>query len=141
MASGPAVLRIRTREMQIMLDHVRSLQAEEVCGLLGGDGQEVRMAIPVENIAHSPTRFRMEPRGQLHAMQAIEDAGLELVGIFHSHPVGPSGLSSQDLREAAFLEAAYLIWSPGEHGWICHAFRLDESGPRSIAIIDPVEEA
>lgn len=137
MGRAPTPLLIRHHEMQIMSDHVRQLEREEVCGLLGGDGNIVELVIPVENILHSPTRFRMEPRAQLRAMQAIDDAGLSLIGIYHSHPHGPPGLSSQDLREAAYPEAAYLIWSPAEDSWICRGFRLEQDGPRAIPLLDP----
>jgi len=137
MEQAPTPLLLRQREMRLMSDQVRGLDSEEVCGLLGGNGNVVEVVIPVENILHSPFRFRMEPRAQLRAMQAIEDAGLSLIGIYHSHPGGPPGPSSQDLRDAAYLDAAYLIWSPTRGGWMCRAFRLEQAGPRPIRLLDP----
>jgi proteasome lid subunit RPN8/RPN11 len=77
----------------------------------------------------------MERRAQVRALFAIEDAGLSLVGIFHSHPAGPPHLSSQDLREAYYPEAAYLVWAQGDNGWVCKAFRLEGGGAREIPIL------
>jgi proteasome lid subunit RPN8/RPN11 len=118
-----------------MLDHIRGRSGEEVCGLLAGLGNEVEQVIPIENMLHSPYRFRMEPRAQVRAILDIEDSGLSLVGIYHSHPAGPSGMSDQDVREAAYPEAAYLVWSTEEVGWRCRAFRLEGEGATEISIV------
>jgi proteasome lid subunit RPN8/RPN11 len=134
MERAPTRLHIHEHDLRIMREHVRSGHAEEVCGLLGGIGNEVVRVIPVENVLHSPYRYRMEPGAQVRAIQTIEDAGLSLVGIYHSHPGGPSGLSSQDLREAAYPEAAYLVWSFTGAEWECRAFRLEADAPREIPI-------
>lgn len=57
-------------------------------------------------------------------MLRIEGLGLDLVGIYHSHPSGPPGPSPTDFADAAYPEAAYLIWFPGGGGWACRAFDL-----------------
>ena len=51
----------------------------------------------------------MEPAEQVRAFAEMENKGLELVGIFHSHPAGPGtaeaarvGLSPTDIAEAAY---------------------------------------
>lgn len=111
--------------------------------MLGGREDEVEVVIPVENVESSTTRFRMEPQAQVTALLELERAGLELVGIFHSHPTGPAGPSSTDFAELAYPEAAYLIWSPAQGGWRCRAFRLGKEGavPLSIVVVDPGTEA
>jgi proteasome lid subunit RPN8/RPN11 len=126
---------IRPPEYRIMWQHVNSGRGEEVCGLLGGVGEEVTRVIPVENVLHSPFRYRMEPRAQVQAMRAIEDERLSLVGIYHSHPEGPRGLSIQDREEAAYSEAAYLVWSPAGDDWECRAYRLEGEAVREIPVI------
>lgn len=118
-----------------MLDHLKSCLPEEACGLLGGlpagpePGQPARClaVLPIPNADRSPVRFRMDPAEQLRAFYWLEEHGLELVGIFHSHPTGPSHPSATDLAEFAYPGVLYLIWSPGAHGpdWQLHAFRID----------------
>jgi proteasome lid subunit RPN8/RPN11 len=92
------------------------------------------MVIPVLNGLRSRTRFHMDPQGQLSAMQRIEDEGEEIVGIYHSHPAGPRGLSESDLAEAAYPEAAYLIWAPAYGVWDCRAFRIGPAGAAPLKI-------
>jgi proteasome lid subunit RPN8/RPN11 len=108
-----------------MRDHVMAFSPEEACGLLGGRHGAVRMVLPVLNALRSPTRFRMDPEGQLAAMSRIEDEGEEIIGIYHSHPSGPPHPSATDLFEDSYPEAVQLIWYPSPEGWRCGAFRLE----------------
>lgn len=109
-----------------MLEHVQRCLPEEACGVLGGHASEVEVVIPVENVEHSPVRYRMDPQEQVRALLSLEDRGMDLVGIFHSHPLGPAGFSPTDFDEASYPEAAYLVWSQSRGTWICRAFRIDE---------------
>lgn len=115
-----------------MRAHVLACLPEEACGLLGGriDGAQatVKVVIPVENVLHSPVRFRMDPRKQLQVFNRLDDLGLELVGIFHSHPTGPNAPSATDLAEFYYPGVAFLIWSPGDEGWQLRAFRIAGEG-------------
>lgn len=120
-----------------MRAHVFACLPEEACGLLGGkmDGETatVKVVIPVENVLHSPVRFRMDPREQLLAFNHLDDLGLELVGIFHSHPNGPDAPSATDLAEFYYPGVAFLIWSPGGEGWQLRAFRITGEGAAKTA--------
>jgi len=119
---------------QTILTHVEACLPEEACGFLAGEGSRVRLALPVENSAHSPVRFRMDPEGQLQGMTRIEDETLSMVGIYHSHPQGPSALSSTDLAEAAYPESALLVVSPTEGKWQARAFLVEDGSPRELRI-------
>lgn len=119
---------------QAMLDHVQQCLPNEACGLLAGEGESVVEVLPVENVDQSRVTFRMDPEQQVKAMFRIEDSGLSVVGIFHSHPEGPSWPSDRDLAEAAYPEAAYLIWEPVAGDWVCRAFVLVGGGVHEISI-------
>jgi proteasome lid subunit RPN8/RPN11 len=118
----------------VMLEHVQRCLPEEGCGLLGGRGLRARLALPIENALHSRSRFRMAAQAQLDGMLKLETLGLELTAIWHSHPGGPPGPSATDLADAAYPEAAYLIWSP-KPDWSCHGFDLSRSTPQPIAVL------
>ncbi len=113
-----------------MRRHVSRCLPQEACGLLAGrispsDNQaRILMTIGVPNLLRSPVRFRMSPRAQLRAFHRIEAAGLELVGIYHSHPNGPSVPSPTDLAEAAY-PVITLLWSRQDGKWQLHGFRLE----------------
>ncbi len=108
-----------------MKQAVQAAFPEEACGLIFGRGQRVERAAAIENELHSAVRFRLEPRGQLAAMQSAEEDGLDLLAIYHSHPRGPAHPSPTDMREAAYSQAAYLIWWMDDLGdWQCSLYRL-----------------
>jgi proteasome lid subunit RPN8/RPN11 len=121
--------------MERMLAHVRSSQPQEACGLLSGIADKVHQVIPIANAEESAFRFKMDPRAQVEAMIKMEETGQQLVGIYHSHPKGPAGPSELDRSEAAYPEAAYLIFSPWRGEWRCQAFAMHPDAPTEIPII------
>lgn len=100
--------------LQRLYEHVRS-QEYEVCGFLAGsDAWLASRLYPVENIARRPyTEFYMEPHQQYQAHVDIEERGLEVTGIYHSHPAGAqSGLSSSDVKGAwGYSHVAHVVVS------------------------------
>ncbi|MBV9415122.1 MAG: M67 family metallopeptidase [Solirubrobacterales bacterium] len=75
-----------TRELyEEMVAHAREEAPNECCGMVGSsDGQAVAVYRAV-NAEASPLRFRIDPEEQLELHNRIEDAGLELGAIYHSH--------------------------------------------------------
>jgi len=96
----------------------------EACGLLAGINGQVRNVLPVRNQAQSPVRFVMDPYEQLQAFEWIDSQGLELIGIFHSHPAGPEAVSATDIREAAY-EVVHVILSRTGGIWKMHGFWIE----------------
>jgi proteasome lid subunit RPN8/RPN11 len=84
-----------------MVAHAREESPRECCGLLGTrDGEAVALH-RVRNVAINPkSAYFMDPKEQLVAMQAIEDAGLELGAIYHSHPRSEPVPSETDINLA-----------------------------------------
>ena len=111
-----------------MRQHAVQMIPEEACGLLGGRDQEgscqVETVIPATNVLHSPVRYRMDPREQLQAFDNLDSRGLDLVGIYHSHPSGPDVPSPTDITEAYYPAVVYLILSRTEDDWNCLAFQI-----------------
>ncbi|HZD56017.1 MAG TPA: M67 family metallopeptidase [Anaerolineales bacterium] len=107
---------------------------EEACGLVAGRDNTGVEVIPVTNALHSPVRYRMDPNEQLEAFNRIEELGLEIVAIYHSHPSGPSYPSPTDVGEAFYPEAVYLIWFGSTHGWDCRGFLIREAEVEEIRI-------
>ena len=126
-------IRVSHEQYQQMLEHVSSESPIEACGLLGGfpaprehpSQHLVKQVVTIKNAAGSPVRFRMDPAEQVQALFGFEESGWELLAIFHSHPDGPTGPSQIDLREAAYPEAAQLIWFQDRADWICRAYRYE----------------
>ena len=95
-----------------MVAHAREDLPNECCGMIGGrDGAATRV-VRVENAAASPLRYEMDPQGQYDALKAIEDAGEDLVAIYHSHTRSAAYPSQTDVNEAVMWpEQAYVIVS------------------------------
>jgi proteasome lid subunit RPN8/RPN11 len=120
-----------------MLAHVKACLPEEACGILGGRDEEASLALAVENELHSPVKYRMRAEDQLRAFLAVEEAGLDLIAIWHSHPRGPAYLSPTDLAEAYYPEAFLLVWSPrvGQaHEWQLLAFQVVDGQAAAVTM-------
>lgn len=100
---------------------VRAGHPEEACGLLVGRrvGQRlfVVRALQARNLEreHRRDRFDLDPVAYVAADQAARAEGLEVLGVWHSHPDHPATPSAADLREA-WADHSYLIAAADEHG-------------------------
>lgn len=130
-------LTIQKKYWQEMLHYVESHIPLEACGLLAGINHRVEKVIGVRNQAQSPVRFVMDPYEQLKAFDWIESNGLDLLGIFHSHPAGPETASATDIAEAAY-EVVHIIWSRLGDGWQARGFWI-ESGKASEVCLQITE--
>jgi proteasome lid subunit RPN8/RPN11 len=68
-----------------MVDHAREEAPNECCGMVGANDGEALAVYRAINAEASPLRFRIDPEEQLELHTKIEDAGLELGAIYHSH--------------------------------------------------------
>jgi|SRR5688572_23168662 proteasome lid subunit RPN8/RPN11 len=118
---------ILTKEhLQIMINHVDAHAPLEACGLLAGNDSKVEKIFLVQNQAHSAVRYVMNPIEQLTAFTWIESNGMDLLGIFHSHPSGPAAVSATDIAEAAYT-VVYVILSRMDKNWHAKGFWLEDN--------------
>jgi proteasome lid subunit RPN8/RPN11 len=136
----PREMVIDREQWEQMSADVTQRAPHEACGLLAGqmEGDVYRavQVIPTTNVLHSPVRYRIDPYEQLAAFEQMEADGLELVGIYHSHPQGPPVPSATDRAEAFYPEAVYLIWCAEAGVWECRGFiiRQDQVNPVMISV-------
>jgi [CysO sulfur-carrier protein]-S-L-cysteine hydrolase len=117
-------LGLRRADWNQMREHVHHALPEEACGLVGGKKDISEVVYTVLNDLKSPVRFRMNALEQVHALLRIEESGLDLLAIYHSHPAGPAHPSQTDLDEFAYPGVPYLIWYLQDGVWNCHAFSV-----------------
>jgi proteasome lid subunit RPN8/RPN11 len=92
-----------------MVAHARAEAPNECCGMVAArDGLAVEIH-PARNAAASPLRYEMDGMEQYRIQTAIEDAGLELGAIYHSHTRSAPYPSQTDINLAFYPEAAYVI--------------------------------
>jgi proteasome lid subunit RPN8/RPN11 len=94
-----------------MVDHARQEFPNECCGLLAGRGSRVERVYRGQNVDHSPFTYRLEPQEQLRFFKEMDAAGLELLGIYHSHTQSLAAPSRTDIAKAYYSDAAYVIVS------------------------------
>lgn len=124
---------MKKEHWQEMLLYVDSHVPLEACGLLAGTDNRVEKVIGIPNQAQSPVRFVMDPYEQLKAFDWIEANGLDLLGIFHSHPAGPETASATDIVEAAY-EVVHVIWSRIEDHWQARGFWIENGEASEVTL-------
>jgi proteasome lid subunit RPN8/RPN11 len=86
----------------------------ESCALLAGtvnqESVNVRKIIFVKNADKSPTNFTVDPDELFQAYRQAESRGLDIVGIFHSHPA-PARPSATDIKYMEINPVPWLILS------------------------------
>lgn len=107
----------------------RKALPQEACGTLLGaiEGESVRvdLATQARNRSADPTAsFELDP-GDLHAAycKAVE-LGLSVVGIWHSHPRGPSQPSREDIQDAWEGWTSLIVVPEGAAHPALRAFRF-----------------
>jgi [CysO sulfur-carrier protein]-S-L-cysteine hydrolase len=76
--------------------------------IAASDGAAVTVH-PARNAAASPLRYEMDGKEQYRIQTAIEDAGLDLGAIYHSHTRSAPYPSQTDINLAFYPEAVYVI--------------------------------
>ena len=89
-----------------MVDHAQNTFPNECCGaMLGrveGDRKTVTLAVPIENSYEGAqaARYEIKPEDLLAADREARARGMDLVGIFHSHPDCDAYFSETDLKNS-----------------------------------------
>jgi proteasome lid subunit RPN8/RPN11 len=111
--------------------HARAADPHECCGLVAGRDGEATRVLPVPNVAERPERtYEMDPEAQHRAWMDIEDAGEDLVAIYHSHPPVGAYFSETDMKLAYMGDT--LAWP----GTLYIVVGLRPFGVRTFAIAD-----
>jgi desampylase len=108
-----------------VIAHAREGKPEEICGVLRGRGLTAFEVIRGRNIAEERIEnYEVDPQTLLLQF-AFEDAGEEMIGIYHSHPVSVAYPSATDAWNAHYPECIYLICSlEFDHAPELRAFRM-----------------
>jgi proteasome lid subunit RPN8/RPN11 len=109
---GLAPLRVAAGRLDDLRRHAVEAYPHECCGALIGSDGAVRAIHPLPNATDEGPRrrFLIRPGDYRGAERAAREAGLELLGFYHSHPDHPAVPSAYDL-EHAWPTFAYVIVS------------------------------
>lgn len=93
-----------------MLAHCKENYPKEACGILAGNGNEVKKIYKMINIENSPVSYMLDSKEQFRVMKEIRQENLSMLAIYHSHPTSMPYPSAKDV-ELAFYDVAYIIIS------------------------------
>lgn len=100
------MIEIEKAAWETMVQHAQTKFPNECCGaMLGridGDRKVVTLAVPIENAYEGAqgARYEIGPEDLLAADREARARGMDLVGIFHSHPDCDAYFSETDLKNS-----------------------------------------
>ncbi len=128
-----SVLVISEHLLRRVSAHVEGTYPEEGAGFLLGSDGVVREVFPLSNAREEGARhnrYLITPEDYLNAEKRAAELGMDLVGVFHSHPDCPNVPSEYD-REWAQPFFSYLITRVDRGRAVSHrSWRLAEDRSR-----------
>ncbi|MFW9777891.1 MAG: Mov34/MPN/PAD-1 family protein [Candidatus Heimdallarchaeota archaeon] len=125
-------IHIRKSELKKIQNHAVGEFPYECCGILiGTSAPSLRVTearkVPNTNRTIKTRRYNIDPMSYRKIEEETEENGIEILGIYHSHPNHPATPSEFDLNNA-FPNFSYIIQSidDGKVGAIT-SWRLDPS--------------
>ncbi|OLS25996.1 MAG: CysO-cysteine peptidase [Candidatus Heimdallarchaeota archaeon LC_3] len=117
---GNKIMKIEINEIEVnkIKSHGEKTFPEECCGVLIGSNNKYPVVEEVRpmrniNVGTKERRYNIDPMDLVKVDKEVEEVGLELLGIYHSHPNHPSRPSKFDL-EHAWPNFSYMVLSVNE---------------------------
>ncbi|MBM3800066.1 MAG: M67 family metallopeptidase [Actinobacteria bacterium] len=103
----------------------------EACGLMAGEPGRARVTrfFPCRNLEKSARIYTLDPKDHLRAERAAEDAGLEILGVMHSHTHSEAYPSATDVAAAPDPAWHYLIVTLKREKPEVRSFRIVQTSP------------
>jgi [CysO sulfur-carrier protein]-S-L-cysteine hydrolase len=102
-------VRISRQLLDELIAHAQAEAPNECVGMIAARNGEAVAVHRATNAAASPLRYEIEGREQYRIQTAIEDAGLDLGAIYHSHTRSAPEPSQTDINLAFYPDALYVI--------------------------------
>ena len=137
------MIRIEPEPWAAMVAHARRIYPDECCGAMLGIAENgsktVSEALPLENSFAGPraARYELRPEDLLAAEKAARSRGLDLIGIYHSHPDCDAYFSQTDLKNSCpWYSFVVLSIRNGEfhhaHSWLPNFEQTEDAGEELI---------
>jgi proteasome lid subunit RPN8/RPN11 len=107
--------------------HARDHAPRECCGIVSGTPGNPTRLYPLINVEPGTTRYLFDDEEFYRVYRGLQDAGEDLVVVYHSHPATRAWPSPTDVANATWPDAVYVI---------CSLERPDEPVVRGFRIID-----
>ena len=128
-------VRISKEDISLILDELESNRPYEACGVLVGTNEgdifAVKRAVPVENCRRTERSFELEPMQFYRVWDSAEKEGLDVIGVYHTHPSSLARPSDWDRRSMENSPAIWVI--AGVDG--IFAYRLVDGTIETVEIV------
>jgi [CysO sulfur-carrier protein]-S-L-cysteine hydrolase len=124
-----AVLVVPGPMVDVVVAHCLDGYPLEACGLLAGRSAapaEVVRVYPTANAAGSARVYTVPPKELLRADRDAESAGIELLGVWHSHTHTEAYPSPTDVAQAPDPEWHYVIVSLRDIEPVLRSYRITD---------------
>jgi proteasome lid subunit RPN8/RPN11 len=117
------MLRIDYTDYEALRAHGEETYPHECCGVLLGKSTAEGNSAAAQNIVHqivragntrtdsAHNRYNIAPHELVKIQRQARNAGLDIIGFYHSHPDHPAQWSPTDFAEAHWLGCSYIITS------------------------------
>ena len=105
------VLQIEQKILKAIQAHGRREEPNEACGYLAAKDGIVSRHFELTNIDAAPDHYSMDPAEQFAAIRQIREDGMQVAGVYHTHPDTPARPSMEDIRLAYDPDLVYVIVS------------------------------
>lgn len=102
-------MRIAGQLLDEIVAHARDEAPNECCGMVASRDGEALKVYRATNAAHSPLRYELDGAEQYRIQMEIDESGLELGVIYHSHTRTEPYPSQTDINLAFYPDALYVI--------------------------------
>ena len=134
-------MRLARELAEQIVAHAHEAFPNECCGMIAGEGGRAVQVHPATNAEGSPFMYVMDPKEQLEIMDAIDEAGRDLLAVYHSHTRSAAYPSRTDVELAFFPNTLYVIVSiADDDNPDIRAFHIDRTkDPEQAITEEPVE--
>ena len=100
-------IKIRQSDKKILSEYSENHKPNESCAILFGRKDQVSDLFLTENIEESPINFTISNDQLIEGYKIAEERGLDVIGIFHSHPNSDAFPSNTDKK---FMHSNPVVW-------------------------------
>ncbi len=94
-------------DKKILSEYSENQKPNESCAILFGKNDIVSDLFLTENIEESPVNFTISNDQLIEGYKIAEQKGLDVIGIFHSHPDSDAFPSNTDKK---FMQSNPVVW-------------------------------
>ena len=125
---------IDLKGLEPVISFLANSSSEQVALLVGkrlGGKAVVYYMFKVENLSRSPSEFEGDPWQVVQAHVSAEKYKLDIVGVFHTHPICPAVPSSKDIDGMKRWPYVWVIACKNE----TRAWKLSDNMPIELPVI------